>query len=98
MTAWGKFAFVYFFISAFAIAAPVDAQTQKIKISIASQTPLYIPYFVAFDKGYYAAEGLDPEFIDLAGGVATPALLSGTVDISTSSTSALSAIMRGAHL
>jgi NitT/TauT family transport system substrate-binding protein len=30
--------------------------------------------------------------------VATPALLSGTVDISTSSTSALSAIMRGAHL
>jgi NitT/TauT family transport system substrate-binding protein len=98
MTAWGKLAFVYFLMSAFAVAAPANAQTQKIKISIASQTPLYTPYFVALDKGYYAAEGLDPEFVNLAGGVATPALLSGTVDISTSSTSALSAIMRGAHL
>jgi NitT/TauT family transport system substrate-binding protein len=98
MTAWGKFAFAYFFVPALAFAVPVNAQTQKIKISIASRTPLYTPYFVALDKGYYAAEDLDPEFVDLAGGVATPALLSGTVDISTSSTSALSAIIRGAHL
>jgi NitT/TauT family transport system substrate-binding protein len=79
-------------------AGSAGAQPHKFRITIAATAPLYAPYFIALDKGYYAAEGLDAELIEATGGVATPALLSGTVDVSTSSASALSAILRRARL
>lgn len=71
---------------------------QKMKVSIAATTPLFAPYFIAIDKQYYAAEGLDVELVEAPGGVATPALLSGSLDVSTSSASAVSAAIRGAHI
>jgi ABC-type nitrate/sulfonate/bicarbonate transport system substrate-binding protein len=92
-----RFAIAFVLVGALAMAAP-DAHARTLKITIAAKSPLYAPYFIAVDKGYYAAEGLTVEFVDAAGGVATPALLSGTVDVSTSSASALSAIIRGAPL
>ncbi len=55
------------------------------------------PYLVAFAKGYFAEEGLDFKYLIANGGVATPALVSGSVDASASSASALAAIMRGAR-
>ncbi len=53
------------------------------------------PYLVAWQKGYFAEEGLDFKYTLANGGVATPALLSGSIDASASSASALAAIMRG---
>ena len=49
-------------------------------------------------KGYYKDEGLDLDVVEAAGGVATPALVSGDVQFSTSGSSAISAIMKGARL
>src|ERR1700749_1915183 len=74
------------------------ASLQKMKVSIAATTPLFAPYFIAIDKQYYAAQGLYVELVEAPGGVATPRPLSGSVDVSTSARSAVSAAIRGAHI
>jgi NitT/TauT family transport system substrate-binding protein len=79
------------------IAQPARA-AQKLQITIPATESNEAAYFIAQEKGYFAAEGLDVEFVYAGGGTATPALLSGTVDASASSASALSAILRGADL
>lgn len=74
------------------------AEPQKVRVSMAAQTVIYAPYLIAMDKGYYAEEGLDIEVTMAGGGVATPAQISGTIDINTSGPVALSPILRGAAL
>jgi ABC-type nitrate/sulfonate/bicarbonate transport system substrate-binding protein len=81
----------------FALAQAADA-AQSIKITVPTQTVADSAYFAAQQKGYFAAEGLDVEFVFAGGGVATPAIISGTVDGSASGSAALSAILRGAAL
>jgi len=82
-----------------ALGTAIDsAAARTLKVTIAAKSPLYAPYFVALDKGYYKQEGLDVELVEAAGGIATPALMSGTVDVSTSTASVVPAILRGAHL
>lgn len=80
-----------------ALAAPAAA-AQKITISLPSVDPDQGAFLIAAQKGYFAAEGLDVEFVYAGGGVATPGLISGSIDGSASSASALSAILRGAAL
>ncbi len=81
----------------FAVARTASA-AQSIKLTIPTQTVADSAYFAALQKGYFAAEGLDVEFVFAGGGVATPAIISGTVDGSASGSAALSAILRGAAL
>ena len=77
----------------------VAGQTlQKIKFTIPSYETADAAYLIAIQKGYFAAEGLDPELVFAGGGTATPALISGSIDGSASSASALSAILKGAAL
>ena len=70
----------------------------KVKVSYPTMTSSYIFFFSAIAKGYYKEEGLDLDVVEAAGGVATPALVSGDVQFSTSGSSAISAIMKGAKL
>lgn len=70
----------------------------KIKVSFASDSAVYGPHFIAIEKGYYAEEGIEMEMVKAGGGVATPALISGELQYSTSAASSLSAIMKGAAL
>lgn len=71
---------------------------ETVKLTVASDDAIYAPYFIALDKGYFKAAGLDVELVEAGGGAATPALMSGTVQFSSSSGSAESAIMKGAPL
>lgn len=71
---------------------------QKITITVPSINLFEAPYLVAQQKGYFADEGLDVDFLVANGGVATPALISGSVVASASSASAVAAIMKGAPL
>jgi NitT/TauT family transport system substrate-binding protein len=71
---------------------------QKIKLTVPSYEVADGAYFAAVQKGYFAAEGLDVELQLAGGGTATPALMSGSIDGSASSASALTAIMKGAPL
>lgn len=84
----------------FAAATPAPAADalQKITITVPAFEAADGPYLIAVQKGYFAAEGLDVSLQQAGGGTATPALLSGTIEGSASSASALGAIMRGAAL
>jgi NitT/TauT family transport system substrate-binding protein len=79
-------------------AAPASAELQKLTLTMPAIATYYAPYMIAINKGYYAAEGLEIATTYAGGGVSTPALLSGTLDISTSPAAALTAILRGAPL
>src|SRR6516225_1966925 len=76
---------------------PANA-ADMVKVTYPTLTSSYIFFFSAISKGYYKEENLDLDVIESAGGVATPALVSGDVQFSTSGSSAISAIMRGAKL
>ncbi|HEY6257636.1 MAG TPA: ABC transporter substrate-binding protein [Xanthobacteraceae bacterium] len=78
-------------------ALPAHA-ADRVKVSYPTMTSSYIFFFSAIAKGYYKDEGLDLDVIEAAGGVATPALVSGDVQFSTSGSSAISAVMKGAKL
>jgi ABC-type nitrate/sulfonate/bicarbonate transport system substrate-binding protein len=77
---------------------PAAAAAQKIKITLPTSDADNAAFLVAVQKGYFSAEGLDVELVFAGGGTATPGLLSGTIDGSASSASALTAILRGAPL
>jgi len=80
-------------------AAPPAAAADKVKLSLAATNdPAYLPFFVAIDKGYYRQLGLDVEPVYVGGGVATPGLISGAIQFSTSTGSAISAILKGAKI
>src|SRR4051812_45196382 len=71
----------------------------KIKVRLAAtDDAIYLPFFLGVDKGFYKQLDLDVEVIFAGGGVATPALISGTIDFSTSGGAAVSAIIKGAPL
>lgn len=74
------------------------AELKHLRVSMAAQTAIYAPYLIPMEKGYYAEEGLALDVTIASGGVATPALLSGTLDISTSNPTAISPILRGAAM
>jgi ABC-type nitrate/sulfonate/bicarbonate transport system substrate-binding protein len=80
------------------LAGGATRAAEAIKLTVASDDAIYAPYFIALDKGYFKAAGLDVELIEAGGGAATPALMSGTVQFSSSSGSAESAILKGAPL
>jgi len=74
------------------------AELREINVTMPTFSADFAPYLIPIEKGYYAEDGIAIKITKAGGGVATPALLSGTVDLSTSAASALSAILRGAPL
>jgi len=86
-------------VGALAIAnVAAAAELRKIKLTITARTSTAAPYFIAIDKGYFAEQGLELEIVDAGGGVAIPALISGSVEFSMSAAVSVGAIMRGAAL
>ena len=77
-----------------AIASPTAA-ADSIRVSYATLSAAYMDHICAMDKGYFREEGLNIEVIRAPGGVATPGLLSGQFQFSSSASSAVSAAVRG---
>lgn len=71
------------------------AGAENIVVSLVTPSAAYMDHFVAVDKGYFREQNLSVEYVRAGGGVATPALLSGDLHLSTSAGSALSAGLRG---
>ncbi len=71
------------------------AAAENIVVSLVTPSAPYMDHFVAIEKGYFREQNLNVEYIRAGGGVATPALLSGDLHLSTSAGSALSAALRG---
>ncbi len=81
-----------------ALPAIAPARAEHIKVTYPNLNGSYIYFFTAIDKGYYKDEGFDLEVLETGGGPATAALVSGDIQFSTSGSSAISAILRGAKL
>jgi NitT/TauT family transport system substrate-binding protein len=79
-------------------AATESPPIETVKISFASDSAVYAPFFIAIEKGYLREEGLEMEMIKAGGGAATPALISGDIQYSTSAASSVSATLKGAPL
>ena len=76
-------AFSFALLSLFWASAALSAEPLRISLS---QTPLSLPFYVADNQGYFAAEGLKLTIQDVIGGHRTmQQLLEGTADLATSS-------------
>lgn len=79
-------------------SAPSSSTSQKLvplKVTFAAFSTEYGPFLTAIEKGYYKQEGLKIQVVHMGGGHSTPALISGAIQISTSSASATTAIVKG---
>jgi NitT/TauT family transport system substrate-binding protein len=74
------------------------AGAENITVSLVTPSAAYMDHLVAVEKGYFREQNLNVEYIRAGGGVATPALMSGELHLSTSAGSALSAGLRGGPL
>ena len=79
------------------VAMPAQA-ADTMKITVSALASGFGDYFIAIDRGYFAEEGIEGKIIQAGGNTATPALLSGDVQYSTSASIAISAILRGGEL
>ena len=79
------------------LAAP-GARAEHVTVTYPNLNGSYIYFFTAIDKGYYKDEGLDLDVLETGGGPATAALISGSVQFTTSGSTAISAILKGAKL
>lgn len=64
----------------FAAAAQESRTAEKIRIAYAANNVGFLHMFIANDRGFYKANGLEPELIQVRPPVAIAALLSGSVD------------------
>jgi len=69
-----------------------------IKLTVAGENANFAQYFIADQRGYFKDEGLNVEILIMSGGPATPALISGSTQYSSSTSSAMTAALKGAAL
>ena len=84
-------------IAAMAVPFAADA-ADPIKLTVAGTNANFAQYFVAEAKGYFKDEGLDVQVMEMPGGPATPALIAGSIHYSSSTSSAMTATLKGANL
>lgn len=68
---------------------------QKVRVAIPTINVLTRPWYIAKDKGFHAAEGLDPEFIYVQGTLQPPALVNGEIDFAGSGDTGVRAAANG---
>jgi NitT/TauT family transport system substrate-binding protein len=99
---WWLFAGLVALLTFVAVAvAPGDIQAQvlqKTRIAIPTINVLTRPWYIANDKGFYAAEGLDPEFVYVQGTLQVPALVNGEIDFAGSGDTGVRAAANGAPI
>lgn len=79
-------------------AAPVGAQTRKVRVAVPGYTIAVLSLLAAKMNGYYAAEGLDAELIAMRAPTANLAVLSGSVEFSAVPLAGLTTALRGGSL
>ncbi|HSE86695.1 MAG TPA: ABC transporter substrate-binding protein [Candidatus Binatia bacterium] len=71
---------------------------ERIRIGLSTKDFGYLPLFVGIRAGYFADEGLDPQWIVVRSNVTTSALIAGELDVAASAGSAMRTAARGADL
>src|SRR5690242_12732008 len=70
----------------------------RVTIHIPSKSLSVMPYYFGKDKGFFAAEQIEPQLVMMAPPIAIAALVAGELDFSSTTGAATSAIMRGLPL
>ena len=70
----------------------------KVTIHVPSKSLSIMPYYLGKDKGFFAAEQIEPQLIMMAPPTAIAAMVAGELDFSSTTGAATSAIMRGLPL
>src|SRR6184192_1391936 len=73
----------------------VNAQSQKIRISLSSRSNTNTSYYVALARGYFKDEGLEVEFIQVNPRLGAMAVLNGDVTFTTSFVSTFRGVVQG---
>ena len=89
---------LHLMISGFANLHVWAAAPTRVKIHVPSKSLSIMPYYFGKDKGFFAAEQLEPQLIMMSPPTAIAALVAGELDFSTTTGAATSAIMRGLPL
>src|SRR6476646_2190957 len=76
-------------------AQVLDAQTQKIRISLSSRSNTNATYYVAQARGFFKDEGLEVEFIQINPRLGAMAVLNGDVTFTTSFVSTFRGVVQG---
>ena len=79
------------------VAAPSYAASAptKVTIHVPSKSLSIMPYYFGKDKGFFAAEQIEPQLVMMAPPTAIAALVAGELDFSSTTGAATSATMRG---
>ena len=99
-----RFFIVIIFLSFAAIfsesvfSADTPAMPVPVRIGVVSRSTLDMPYYVARDRGFFRAEGLEAEIILIRSSLSVQAMLGGSLDFGTATGTAVSAIVNGADL
>jgi len=83
---------VFVLLAQSSAAAPAPT---KVTIHIPSKSLSIMPYYFGKDKGFFAAEQIEPQLVMMAPPVAIAALVAGELDFSSTTGAATSAIIRG---
>ena len=94
MRAWIILLLSYFLFVVF-MAEEVTAQERTVRIGFPSVAFQELPLFAASKRGFFHAEGLQVELIQIAGSPAVAALLSGDVDYITHNSRIIATAVRG---
>src|SRR4026209_2383020 len=85
---------VFGLLLALPVAHGTSAPT-KVTIHVPSKSLSIMPYYFGKDKGFFAAEQIEPQLIMMAPPTAIAAMVAGGLDFSATTGAATSAIMRG---
>jgi NitT/TauT family transport system substrate-binding protein len=80
------------------LSLPVNGQSKTVRTAIPAQNLTALAFYVAQEKGYYRAEGLDVQMILMSAPVSAVALIGGDLEFSTAAGAAMTAAVRGAPL
>jgi NitT/TauT family transport system substrate-binding protein len=74
---------------------PLQAQVQKVRISISSRSNTSVPYYIAASKGFFREEGMDVEIIQANPRLGVMALMNGDVSFTGTFVSTVRGILSG---
>src|SRR5580765_2118140 len=76
-------------------SSPAAPAPTKVTIHIPSKSLSIMPYYFGKDKGFFAAEQIEPQLVMMSPPTAIAAMVAGDLDFSSTTGAATSAIMRG---
>src|SRR5258706_15066245 len=76
-------------------SSPAASAPMKVTIHVPSKSLSIMPYYFGKDKGFFAAEQIEPQLVMMAPPTAIASMVGGELDFSSTTGAATSAIMRG---